>query len=133
VHPPPLASPYAGRIEALFQTLRGDVLETFQAIASRPVTKPKAYLQQLETVYEHDAYNSLSIEGYMHGNGRMARFLMNLMMASGGYPWTIVRTARRKQYLDALDVASTNHNIIPFARFIRQEMGVDWSHEPPRK
>jgi hypothetical protein len=24
----------------------------------------------------------------------MARFLMNLMMASGGYPWTIVRTAR---------------------------------------
>jgi Fic family protein len=26
------------------------------------------------------------IHPYMDGNGRMARFLMNLMMASGGYP-----------------------------------------------
>jgi Fic family protein len=25
---------------------------------------------------------------YFDGNGRMGRFLMNLMMASGGYPWT---------------------------------------------
>jgi Fic family protein len=31
--------------------------------------------------------------GYTHpyadGNGRMARFLMNVMLASGGYPWTV--------------------------------------------
>jgi hypothetical protein len=27
----------------------------------------------------------------MDGNGRMARLLMNLMMALGVYPWTIVR------------------------------------------
>ena len=31
---------------------------------------------------------------------------MNVMMASGGYPWTIVRTPRRKVYLDALEAAS---------------------------
>jgi Fic family protein len=270
-----LASPYAGRIEALFRTLRGGVLETFQDIAARPVTKPEAYLRQLEAVYEHDAYNSLSIEGYrvtpeliakirtgawnpdsdpgdrqqiaamaakgyleafrlvkksvarvlngekpgpvarqdysdwyralfsesvraglletyhlaghrnapvfirasrhippppeavndamsalldtlqsepeaivravlghwlfgfihpyMDGNGRMARFLMNLMMASGGYPWTIVRLARRKQYLDGLEVASADQNIKPFAKLIREEMNVDWGHELPRK
>jgi len=33
--------------------------------------------------------------GYIHpypdGNGRMARFLMNAMLASGGYPWTVIR------------------------------------------
>jgi len=31
--------------------------------------------------------------GYIHpypdGNGRMARFLMNVVLASGGYSWTI--------------------------------------------
>jgi len=32
----------------------------------------------------------------MDGNGRMGRFLMNLMMASGGCPWTIVPLERRK-------------------------------------
>jgi len=30
------------------------------------------------------------IHPYMDGNGRMGRFLMNLMLASGGYPWTVV-------------------------------------------
>ena len=72
------------------------------------------------------------IHPYMDGNGRMARFLMNLMMASGGYPWTIVRMARRKQYLDALEVASADQNIKPFAKLIREEMSVDWRHELPR-
>ncbi len=67
------------------------------------------------------------IHPYMDGNGRVARFLMNIMMASGGYPWTIVRTTRRKEYLDGLEAASTEQNILPFATFIRQEMSVDWS------
>jgi hypothetical protein len=30
------------------------------------------------------------IHPYMDGNGRMGRFLLNLMLASGGYPWTVV-------------------------------------------
>ena len=73
------------------------------------------------------------IHPYMDGNGRMGRFLMNLMMASGGYPWTIVRTTRRTKYLDALEAASTEHDIVPFAKFIREEMNFDWSKESPRK
>jgi len=72
------------------------------------------------------------IHPYTDGNGRMARFLMNVMMASGGYPWTIVRTVRRKQYLAALDAASVRQDILPFANFIREEMNVDWSREPAR-
>jgi Fic family protein len=30
------------------------------------------------------------IHPYLDGNGRMGRFLMNVMLASGGYPWTVV-------------------------------------------
>ncbi len=65
------------------------------------------------------------IHPYMDGNGRIARFLMNVMMASGGYPWTIVRSTRRKAYLDALEAASAKQNILPFANFVREEMSVD--------
>ena len=60
--------------------------------------------------------------GYIHpypdGNGRMARFLMNIMLASGGYPWTVIRIRDRKSYLSALDDASTAMDIHPFATFI---------------
>ncbi len=60
--------------------------------------------------------------GYVHpypdGNGRMARFLMNVMLASGGYPWTVIRIRDRKSYLSALDHASTGMDIHPFATFI---------------
>jgi hypothetical protein len=60
--------------------------------------------------------------GYVHpypdGNGRMARFLMNLMLASGGYPWTVIRIVDRKPYLSALDRASIELDIHPFTNFI---------------
>jgi hypothetical protein len=60
--------------------------------------------------------------GYIHpypdGNGRMARFLMNVMLASGGYPWTIIRVEDRDGYLAALDRASIDMKIEPFAKFI---------------
>jgi hypothetical protein len=270
-----LISPYAGRIEAMFRTMREPVLAVFKTVKPRTVSEPEAYIQHVEEVYQHDAYNSLSIEGYrvtpelietirlgqwnpdqnpqdqeqiaamaakgyleafrlvqksvrrvlhgeaaaavarsdyqdwyralfgesvraglleayhlaghrsgrvfirssrhvpppsdavndamnalfdglraeqeaivravlghflfgfihpyMDGNGRMARFLMNVMMASGGYPWTIVRTTRRMEYLDALEAASTDHDIVPFAKFIREEMSVDWSKVPIKK
>src|SRR5271170_3272281 len=43
------------------------------------------------------------IHPYMDGNGRMGRFLMNTMMASGGYPWTIIPVERREEYMQALE------------------------------
>jgi len=67
--------------------------------------------------------------GYVHpypdGNGRMARFLMNTMLASGGYPWTVIRVEDRTLYLAALDRASVDLDIEPFARFIAER--VRWS------
>jgi hypothetical protein len=58
------------------------------------------------------------IHPYFDGNGRMARFLMNLMLASGGYPWTVIRIIDRKPYLSALDRASIEMDIHPFTTFI---------------
>ena len=58
------------------------------------------------------------IHPYMDGNGRMGRFLMNLMFASGGYPWTIVPLERRADYMAGLECASVDGDIKPFARFL---------------
>jgi fido (protein-threonine AMPylation protein) len=58
------------------------------------------------------------IHPYMDGNGRMGRFLMNTMLASGGYPWTIVPVTRRSDYMEALEEASVRQNIKPFAKFL---------------
>lgn len=58
------------------------------------------------------------IHPYMDGNGRVGRFLMNVMMASGGYPWTIVPVERRRGYMSALESASVEGDIRPFARFL---------------
>jgi len=58
------------------------------------------------------------IHPYMDGNGRMGRFLMNVMLASGGYPWTIVPLERRDDYMGALELASVKQGIRPFAELI---------------
>ncbi|TAK51616.1 MAG: Fic family protein [Gammaproteobacteria bacterium] len=58
------------------------------------------------------------IHPYFDGNGRMGRFLMNVMLASGGYPWTVVPLERRNDYMAALESASVDENIKPFAKFL---------------
>ncbi len=69
--------------------------------------------------------------GYIHpypdGNGRMARFAMNAMLASGGYPWTVIRVEDRDAYLSALDRASVDMDIAPFTTFVADR--VRWSLE----
>lgn len=69
--------------------------------------------------------------GYVHpypdGNGRMARFMMNAMLASGGYPWTVIRVENRDAYMSGLESASIDSHIGPFATFIAER--VRWSME----
>lgn len=59
-----------------------------------------------------------AVVAYLDGNGRMEKFIMNLMMAVGGYPWTIVPVTRRDEYMQALEVASAKQDIVPFTKFL---------------
>lgn len=58
------------------------------------------------------------IHPYMDGNGRTGRFLMNVMLASGGYDWLIIPVDRRYEYMASLEKASVESDIIPFVTFL---------------
>ncbi|MBI4533313.1 MAG: Fic family protein [Candidatus Melainabacteria bacterium] len=60
------------------------------------------------------------IHPYMDGNGRIGRFLMNVMLASGGYPWTVIPLDRRNEYMKAFESASLQNNIEPWAKLLAQ-------------
>ena len=81
----------------------------FELLADEPSAAVRAVLGHFCFVFIHP---------YMDGNGRIGRFLMNAMLASGGYPWTIIRVDWRDRYIAALDAAGTRGDVGPFAEFI---------------
>jgi Fic family protein len=83
----------------------------FELIENEPHPAVRAILGHFLFVFIHP---------YMDGNGRLARFLMNAMLVTGGYVWTVIPVEQRAAYMQALERASSYGEIEPFARFIAQ-------------
>jgi hypothetical protein len=81
----------------------------FDLLKEEPDAAVRAVLGHFMFVYVHP---------YMDGNGRMARFLMNMMFSSGGYRWKVIPVERRKEYMEALEAASTQSHIASFAELL---------------
>jgi len=103
-HVPPSSTAVVDAMEALF-----DLFDQESNAAVRAV------LGHFIFVYIHP---------YRDGNGRIGRFLMNTMLAAGGYPWTVIRVSRKDEYLQALETASVGGDIRQFAKFIVDEMEI---------
>ena len=104
-----------------WEAIRDAMPELFDLLESEPNAAVRAVLGHWMFGYIHP---------YPDGNGRMARFLMNAMLASGGYPWTVIRAGDRNRYLAALNSASIDLNILPFAKFIAKRVRWSLEHAP---
>lgn len=92
-----------------FDAVREWMPAFFDLLQNEPEPAVRVVLGHFMFVYIHP---------YFDGNGRMGRFLMNVMMASGGYPWTVVPLERRNEYMEALEQASVMQDIAPFASLL---------------
>lgn len=110
VPPPPEAVP------ELLDTL-------FALLAAEPSAGVQAVLGHFLFVYIHP---------YADGNGRIGRFILNALLASGGYPWTVIRVEHRKAYMAALEKASVRHDIGDFTRFVAEEMTASTDLKGPK-
>ena len=91
------------------EAVRDTMPVLFELLQSEPEASVRAVLGHFIFVYIHP---------YMDGNGRMGRFLMNVMLASGGYPWTVIPVEDRKMYMESLEKASVEQDIENFASYI---------------
>jgi len=57
---------------------------------------------------------------------------MNLMLASGGYNWTVIRVDKRREYMAALEKASVQGEISDFTKLMAKEMKASAKLKPFR-
>ena len=92
-----------------YEAVRDCMPAFFDLLREEPEPSVRVVLGHFMFVYIHP---------YMDGNGRIGRFLMNVMLAAGGYPWTIIPFDKRADYMKSLEIASVKQDIEPFALFL---------------
>ena len=91
------------------EAVRDAMPTLFDLLKEEPEASVRIVLGHFIFVYIHP---------YFDGNGRIARFLMNAMLASGNYPWMPIKLDNRDEYMAALEKASVGNDISDFATFI---------------
>ncbi|HIP02000.1 MAG TPA: Fic family protein, partial [Campylobacterales bacterium] len=66
-------------------------------------------------------YNLVRIHAFDDGNGRGARILMNLVLIKKGFFPAVIKTERKRKYLEAIHEADKG-DINPFIQFIATEL-----------
>jgi len=99
-HVPPKAEAVRDALPAFFDLLRAE-----------PDPAVRVVLGHFIFVYIHP---------YVDGNGRIGRFLMNVMLGAGGYGWTVIPVETRARYMAALESASVDQDIRPFTTFLAE-------------
>ena len=66
------------------------------------------------------------IHPFSAGNGRTARFLMNVLLVAHGFPWTIIHFDRRQQYVDFLEAGHIRGDVLELSKFFASEMNSKW-------
>jgi len=94
-----------------YEAVRDCMPVFFDLLREEPEPSVRVVLGHFMFVYIHP---------YMDGNGRIGRFLMNVMFAAGGYPWTVIPLDKRDGYMDALERGSVEQDIAPFTIFLRR-------------
>lgn len=94
--------------------LRDAMPTLFELLSEEADPAVRVVLGHFIFVYIHPHYD---------GNGRTGRFLMNVMLAAAGYPWTVIPVQARARYMTALEAASVEQNIGPFTSFLADLVG----------
>ncbi len=89
-----------------YEAVRDCMPVFFDLLREEPESSVRVVLGHFVFVYIHP---------YIDGNGRIGRFLMNVMLAAGGYPWTVIPFEKRDDYMNALENGSVKQDIGLFA------------------
>lgn len=92
-----------------YEAVRDCMPALFELLHEEPEPAVRIVLGHFVFVYIHP---------YMDGNGRIGRFLMNVMLAAGGYCWTVIPVEKRNEYMSALEYAIVDRNIEQFTALL---------------
>lgn len=101
-HVPPAKEKIMDAMEALFDSMKEEKNHWVRAVLAH-------------ALFVH-------IHPYSDGNGRTARFLMNTLLVSSGFPWISIKQEDRSRYFASLEDIHINKNPLSLHFFLEEEL-----------